>query len=315
MNDIIQIQPNHADHISYYKDKYLDEMFNRELVIAQPKYDGERMLIHILNGKVYCTSRRISKKTSRFMENQDKLPVLNEYLKPLFGLGYTVLDCECYSTDWSAVVGVLHSLPERAIELQKTTPVKFACFDCLFFDGHDLREENYVDRLKVLYSMLGLLASPNVHYATHEPLCSRREIEPRMEAAIKQGFEGIVVKSLYRKYYDKGASLKAKKFETLDVVVCGYQQGRGKYVDTIGAFEIGYYDANTDSVKQISRVNCGSDEEREFWNTHREEMLNTVIEVKCQEITDRSLRHPVFIRRRPDKSYKMCTRDTIFREE
>lgn len=315
MNDIIQIQPNHADHISYYKDKYLDEMFRHEHVIAQPKYDGERMLIHILNGKVYCTSRRISKKTSRFMENQDRLPVLNEYLKPLFGLGYTVLDCECYSTDWSAVVGVLHSLPERAIELQKTTPVMFACFDCLFLDGEDLRDYPYSARLINLLNVLDLIDTSNVHYASDRAIVNREEIEPFMNEALDKGFEGIVVKSLDRKYYDKGASLKAKKFETLDVVVCGYQQGRGKYIDTIGAFEIGYYDPDTDSVKQISRVNCGSDEERDFWNAHREEMLNTVIEVKCQEITDRSLRHPVFIRRRPDKSYKMCTRDTIFREE
>ena len=36
-----QIQPNHADHISCYRDEYLDEMFENESVVAQLKYDGE----------------------------------------------------------------------------------------------------------------------------------------------------------------------------------------------------------------------------------------------------------------------------------
>lgn len=40
-----QLQPNHADHITCYKDKYIDEMLFNEEVVAQPKYDGERMLI------------------------------------------------------------------------------------------------------------------------------------------------------------------------------------------------------------------------------------------------------------------------------
>ena len=75
-----QIQPNHADHISYYKDKYLNEMFSTEDVVAQLKYDGERMLIAINGDEVYCTSRRYSKKTNRFMENQDKIPILKEVL-------------------------------------------------------------------------------------------------------------------------------------------------------------------------------------------------------------------------------------------
>ena len=46
MIDVKQIKPNHADHISGYKEKWLNELYEFEPVIAQPKYDGERMLIH-----------------------------------------------------------------------------------------------------------------------------------------------------------------------------------------------------------------------------------------------------------------------------
>lgn len=321
-----QIQPNHADHVSGYREKYLQEMLDYEGVVAQPKYDGERMLIHINHGEVYCTSRRHSKKTNRFMENQDKLPALCEACKN-FDLDYTVIDCECYAKDWSTIVGILHSLPERAIELSKLDTPHFAVFDCLFYDGKDLRQLPYCDRLlcvaktvhKINYEPMHIVKfineelkpddMKNLHY-----LSRVAEFDVAMKNAINMGWEGIVVKSLFRTYYDIGASIKCKKFETVDCVVCGYDVGRGKYSDTVGALHIGYYDSDSDSIIKISNVNCGTDEERNMWRDHWTELKNSVIEVKCQEITEKSLRHPVYIRLRDDKDYKMCTRSTIFKE-
>lgn len=320
-----QLQPNHADHISGYKDKYLEEMFRSEQVIAQPKYDGERMLIHIeKGGNVYCTSRRFSKKTNRYMENQDKLPILQQIFKD-WPYEYTVIDCECYSKDWSTVVGILHSLPERAIELQKENTARFAVFDCLYFDGKDLREESYWTRsayaqfvTNIDYEPLHFVKFMNEFALPDEAsnfalIHSKEQVEKFMTSAINCGFEGIVLKSFERKYYDKGASIKCKKFETVDCIIVGYQQGNGKYSNSIGALEIGYYDEEKDEFIKISKVNCGSDAEREEFNQNREKYLHTIVEVKCQEITEKSLRHPVFIRKREDKDYRMCTKETIFK--
>lgn len=323
MSKALQIQPNHADHISGYREKYLKEMFENEIVVGQAKYDGERMLIHINNGEIFCTSRRFSKKTGRYMENQEKLPILKTLLDPVLDLDYTVIDCECYAKDWSTAVGILHSLPERAIELQKTDSVKFACFDCLFYNGEDLREKAYYERLEKLRILLEIIDSEYIHtvkyinmfgMSTNKRVISTySEAMLAMEIAIQNGFEGIVIKSLNRAYYDKGASLKCKKFETLDVVVYDYQLGHGKYNNTIGALKVGYYDEKLDKIIPVSNVNCGTDEERDFWRDNWSSLKNSVIEVKCQEITEKSLRHPVYIRRRDDKDYKMCTKDTIFK--
>lgn len=321
-----QIQPNHADHISYYNEKFLRDMLEHETVIAQPKYDGERMLIHFNNGEVYCTSRRYSKKTGRFMENQDKLPILSEIFKN-FPIGYTVVDCECYAKDWSEAVGVLHSLPDRAIELQKTVTMKFAVFDCLFYDGQDIRDKKYVDRIQKALEVVQFANYEHLHLVKfiNEDLMPDRltylgvitsieACQTAMMNAINSGFEGIVVKSLDKKYYDKAASLKCKKFETVDCVVYDYQPGRGKYEGTIGALLIGYYDKDTDKIIYLSKVNCSTDEERNRWRDEWSTRKMSVIEVKCQEITDKSLRHPVYIRLRDDKDYTMCTRETIFKE-
>lgn len=306
---VIQIWPNHADHISYYNKKYLDDMFNKEAIFAQPKYDGERMVMHLNNGEVYCTSRRQSKKTGRMNEMQDSLDFSN--LK--IDLNYTILDGECYSEDWSHIVGILHSLPERAAELRKQTFVKYAVFDCLFYDGKDIRDLPYADRINYANQVIKQLNDERIHFVPCYHIDTVEEAFILMNDFIEQGFEGTVVKSVSRKYYDKGASLKCKKFETVDCIVYDYQQGRGKYSDTIGALKIGYYDVDADRIVHLSQVNCGSDEERNYWRDNWSALQNSVIEVKCQEITDKSLRHPVYIRRRPDKDYKMCTRDTIFK--
>lgn len=321
-----QIKPNHADHISGYKDKFLIPMYEHELVVAQPKYDGERTLVHINNGEVYCTSRRISKKTGYYMENQDKLPILQEKLKN-FNLGYTVVDCECYAKDWSTIVGILHSLPERAIELQKQDTARFAVFDCLFFNGNDLRDRPYIERLAYAKKVVDAIDYEPFHFVKFMNeqnipdecynasfIKSNEQWQKCMQNAVDIGFEGIVIKSLSKHYYDVGASLKCKKFETVDCVVIGYQQGRGKYENTVGALEIGYYEPLTNDFVVISNVNCGTDEERDMWYKNWTTMKYKVIEVKCQEITEKSLRHPVYVRLRDDKDYTMCTKETIFKE-
>lgn len=324
--EVKQIPPNHADHISCYNDKFLLPMFEQECVIAQPKYDGERMLIHIDHGKVYCTSRRFSKKTGRYMENQDKLGALRNACKD-FDYDYTVLDCECYAKNWSTIVGILHSLPERAEELQKFDIAKFAVFDCLFVNGRDLRNEPYIERLRFAKQVVEAINYKPMHLVQFmdnlqrpndmifaEQIKSYQDWQTCMNNAIANGFEGIVIKSLNKAYYDRGASLKCKKFETVDLVIIDYQQGRGKYENSIGALVVGYYNPETKDFVRVSNVNCSTDEIRNEINNNRDKYLHSVLEVKCQEITDKSLRHPVFVRIRDDKDYTMCTKETIFKE-
>lgn len=311
-----QICPAHADHISYYRQSFLDNLFKESTVIVQRKYDGERMLIHFNHNETYCTSRRFSKKTGRYMENQDKL----KNLPTLDKLGYTVIDCECYGDTWADAVGILHSLPERAYQLQETTSIHFAVFDCIFFDGIDIREQPYEVRLNYVHQILNILNNQFNDFRFHFP---EQFVVNNIYEAMKiakeywnEGKEGIVMKPLTYKYYDKGAMLKIKRFETVDTVVCGYQEGRGKYVGLVGALYVGYYDKDTDSIIKISKVNCGTDEDRKWWKEQFDNntAIGRVLEVKCQEITEKSLRHPVYIRRRDDKTKEMCIRETIFKE-
>lgn len=310
-----QILPAHADHITYYKEKFINELFNKGIVVVQKKYDGERMLVHFNKDETYCTSRRISKKTGYYMENQDKIKDL-----PHLNLDYTVIDCEFYGDTWADAVGILHSLPERALQLQENITTKFAVFDCLFFDGTDVRNQPYEVRLQYVHQILNILNYQlndfRFHFVEQFRVNNIYEAYAKAQEQWDEGYEGIVMKSYLLSYYDKGMMLKIKRNETLDVVVCGYQEGNGKYKGLVGALYVGYYDKDTNNIVKISKVNCGTDEDRKMWKKWFDEgtAIGKVIEVKCQEITDKSLRHPVYLRLRNDKSKEMCTKETIFKE-
>lgn len=309
-----QIWPAHASHISHFNEKFINELFKDDVVV-QRKYDGERMLVHFNGNEVYCTSRRISKKTGHYTENQDCL--IN--LPTLAGIGYTVLDCEFYSDTWADAVGVLHSLPERAHMLLETTSVKFAVFDCIFYNGQDLRDLPYSERLKYVFKVLSYINDDmhdyRFHFVEQFRVYNVEEAYKIAKDYWDAGKEGVVLKPLNKTYYDSGMMIKIKRTETLDCVVCGYQEGRGKYEGVVGALYIGYYDKESNNVVKISKVNCGTDEDRRWWKAQFDAgtAYGRVIEVKCQEVTDSSLRHPVYLRLREDKAKEDCTKDTIFK--
>lgn len=306
-----QLQPSYAYHIEYVKEKNIKKLFSTNEMIAQPKYDGERLLVHFDNGSTYCTSRRISKKTNRFNELQDNLPTFHATLD----LDYTVLDGEIYSKDWATVAGITKSLPERSLQLQQENEAKYVVFDCLFFDGEDVRELPYFKRFELAKIVIKQLNKPHMHIIESTPVNSREHGIALMDEYISKGFEGAVLKHLNMQYDEKYAILKLKKSITVDCVVYDWTLGQGKYSDTVGALKLGYYDPETNDFAHITNCAPGSDADRDNWRDSWEELKLSVVEVKCQELTKTSMRHPVIVRLRHDKTYKMCTRETIFNEE
>lgn len=306
-----QLQPSYAYHVEYVKEKNIKKLFSTNEMIAQPKYDGERLLVHFDNGNTYCTTRRISKKTNRFNELQDNLPTFHATLD----LDYTVLDGEIYSKDWATVAGITKSLPERSLQLQQENEAKYAAFDCLFFDGDDVRELPYFKRFELAKIVIKQLNKPHMHITESTPVNSREHGIVLMDEYISKGFEGAVLKHLNMQYDEKYAILKLKKSITVDCVVYDWTLGQGKYSETVGALKLGYYDKEKNDFVHITNCAPGTDSEREDWRRNWHLMKNSVVEVKCQELTKTSMRHPVIVRLRHDKTYEMCTRETIFTEE
>ncbi len=121
-------------------------------------------------------------------------------------------------------------------------------------------------------------------------------LERHMNSAVKKGEEGIVVKIANSPYELKEKSkywLKMKPTETYDLLVVGKFLGQGRLKNTLGGLIVKYNDTEV-------KVGSGyTDEERKIFMKTQPK----IIEVKCKgETEDGSLREPIFIRIRDDKS-------------
>ena len=119
--------------------------------------------------------------------------------------------------------------------------------------------------------------------------------------AVKNGFEGIMIKSLDAPYECKRSDfwMKWKPTITVDLNIVGFEQGTGRNAKRLGAIIC----EGVDDGRHI-RVNVGSgfsdDDRQRFWDA-RDSLLDNVVEVEADAVTQNqdgtySLRFPRFVR-------------------
>jgi ATP-dependent DNA ligase len=113
--------------------------------------------------------------------------------------------------------------------------------------------------------------------------------------------------------YGKGW-YKVKKVVDLDVVCTGFIPGKGKYAGKIGAIKFGVVAVSKEHLgfyMEISQAG-GMDDETRDWMTKRQgSLIGEPFSILAQEITKTktgySVRHPRFVRMRPDLGAVNCT--------
>jgi DNA ligase-1 len=121
------------------------------------------------------------------------------------------------------------------------------------------------------------------------------------DAAVEQGYEGIMIKDLEAPYECRRSSfwMKWKPTITVDLNIIGVEEGTGRNQDRLGALIC----EGVDNGRDI-RVNVGSGlrdcDRDEFWK-HRSDLLARVVEVEADAVTQNqdgtySLRFPRFVR-------------------
>jgi len=241
-------------------------------VFVEPKFDGLRVLIHFKKAKkgeaVWAFTRNLNNVIDMFPELVD----IGKY----FNAKDLIIDAEAVGMDptmqkYADFQTTMqrrrkHDIAGKAKEI----PLRFQVFDVIYKDGESLLDTPYYKRREILLKTI----KKNGFFVVDEAVVteSHEDITILHKEMISKGLEGVIVKK-YDTSYIPGRTgwrwVKMKEAETalgklsdtVDCVVMGYTQGRGKRV----GFGIGQFLAGIrvgEKVKTITKVGTGLTDEQ-----------------------------------------------------
>ncbi len=318
-------------------------------VAVEPKYDGTRLQIHWAGDKADFFTRNLENVTHMF-------PDLIEALKKEVRAKKVIFDGEAIG--FEPKTGKFLPFQETIKRKRKygignkakEIPLKYFVFDILFKDGKDLISLPFNQRREILEKTIlkdsqTFKISPQI--VTENP----QELKKFHKIQIEKGLEGIVAKK-WQASYDPGrrgytwVKLKQEKgkkggglSDTLDCVVMGYYQGKGKRAAFgIGAFLVGIRKSVfSEKILSLSKIGTGLSDEQ--WRGMRKRIEKVaikekpksylvnknlapdvwcipkiVVEIEADNITkspihtaEYALRFPRLVKFRDDKSSKQAT--------
>lgn len=237
--------------------------------IAEYKYDGLRIQAHISDGNVILFSRRQENITEQF-------PDIVEALRKCLKAREAILDGEAVPVDPNT--GEL--LPFQVVAQRRRKydidryaeeiPVTLFLFDILYLDGIDLTVKPYLERKKVLETVIE--ETDRVKLAQYIISGNIEEIENFFHRAIQDGTEGLICKSILPdSLYEAGKrgwqwikwkrSYRSEMVDTVDLVAVGAFAGRGKRAGTYGALLMAVYNPEKDRFETICKLGSGFTDE------------------------------------------------------
>ena len=237
--------------------------------IAEYKYDGERIQAHKKSDEVTLFSRRLENISSQY---PDAIGLLKKYVKAKDA----ILEGECVAIDPNTgemrpFQELMHRRRKYGIgKAMEEYPVSLFMFDALYVNGKDLTLEPYPVRRKMLEKTVQ--KSERVKIAEYVITDDVEELERFFLEAIENGCEGLVCKSIGEdSFYQAGArgwlwikykrDYKSEMTDTVDLVVVGGFQGRGKRAGTYGALLLAAYNRDKDIFETVTKCGTGFTDE------------------------------------------------------
>ena len=234
------------------------------------KYDGLRVQAHIpKSGPVRLFSRRLEEISAQFPELVEELPRAVRSVP-------AILEGECVPIDpdtdeiqpfqqVSRRRGRKHDLDR----LRDEVPVCLFTFDVFLLAGGPVYGKAFPERRALLEK--ALTPTERVRLAVQRVVTSEEEAQSFFDEAIAAGGEGIMAKSLadgsayragargfwwikYKREYTAGLS------DSIDGVVVGGFQGRGRRAGRYGAFLLAVYNPKLDRFESFCKVGSGFDD-------------------------------------------------------
>lgn len=184
---------------------------------AQPKLDGIRCIAILKDGKCTLWSRTRKRITG--------VPHIQREVERLYGKLDVTLDGELYNhdlkKDFEKIVSVVRQeIPQPGHEI-----VQYHIYDVVTDRTFEQRWNDFFTRLPFpdeLPQYCFLVSTGKIH--------SEDEVQFLFEAAVKKGFEGLMLRNADSKYANKRSYdlQKVKEFDDAEFAIVGVEEGRGK---------------------------------------------------------------------------------------
>ncbi|KAG8770643.1 hypothetical protein FRC12_004146 [Ceratobasidium sp. 428] len=250
----------------------LDKFENTKFT-CEYKYDGERAQVHKLeDGSVAVFSRNSEDMSKKYPDLVEQLPrCIKENTRSF------VLDAEAVAIDKTTK----KLLPFQELSRRKRKDVKIediqvrVClfgFDLLYLNGESLLKHSLQERRELLRKHFQEVDC-EFAFAKSSDGETVEEIQGFLEESVKDGCEGLMVKTLTGEpsFYEPSRRsvnwLKLKKDylagigDSLDLVVVGAYYGKGKRTNVYGAFLLACYDPDAEEYQTICKIGTGFSEE------------------------------------------------------
>jgi len=250
-------------------------------VIAEPKFDGERIQLHVDRGqktdppslKLWGAEQEFMVKmfTRNLEEVSSMFPELIEAVDAQIKADQVVLDGEVVGIDpeTGKFIPFQETIQRKrkygVKEKAKEIPVKYFAFDILHKNGKDLLELPFSERRRLLEETIK--GAKDIRVTPQKEFTDPEELQNFLQEEVLKGSEGLVVKDPRAEYEAGGRGFSWIKYkpekDTIDAVVLGYYFGEGKRAEFgIGAFLVGVYDSFEDGFKTLSKVGTGLTDEQ-----------------------------------------------------
>jgi len=301
----LEIEPARA------KSGGIEKLWSDPTWVAEEKLDGWRFLIHFGGDleRAYMTGRRISDVTGKYSEKGLCVPCL---WPKWDDCGYTVIDGEVMPpTSFRDIAGIMNVDPEQArARIAEIGEPTYHAFDLLFLNGKDIREVPWLHRKLMLEKLVPELSNTLIQVTRHTG-----DKKSMFDSVISCGGEGVILKDISGQYGEGWK--KAKREHTLDVVITGFTEARfgrtGRIFGQVGALVVSVY-LGDGTPLEVAQVSGMDDATRRHITDNKDHWLGKVIEITAQEWAKDRLRHPRFLRARPEANPRDCTYEKMMRD-
>ncbi len=215
------------------------------------KFDGARIQIHRMGDRIRIFSRRLTDVT-------ESLSDMVEFARTQINSSEYLVEGEAIAIgeggrpvpfqDLMRRFRRVHGIEEMAGKI----PLRLYLFDVLYLEGKALIDQPYTARWEVLSKLV-----PSASLAPRIVTRDRGLVESFLKAALKEGHEGLMAKSLASDY-SPGARgkkwFKIKPADTLDVVIVAADWGSGRRVGWLSNYHLAVRDEDTGEFMVVGKT-------------------------------------------------------------